>query len=1330
MRITSRILVFAVVCLATTSPRATALNIIFEPLSATTHPQILDGTFNFDAENPAFDANATGLLNILQQTEAVYEDAFEDADTIRITYWWDADMPFCCGQSIPSMMREDGNGNLTHAVVRFNPTVAYYIDPTPANDSEYTMDQVLYNFGPNALTPTQQTQRFTGNVPNVFEAGYNGAVVPGGPADGGLRDLLTLAFQEVGHSLGLNAGFTGVTNGSMTGEGDDGDYDVNPNFVNGNVMAMLPRGGAQDPLDHLFGNDAVMASLSISSERTRPSAADFFAIASTQGWTQIDLPRQDFLGGNDWNTGFNWMGGQVPLSLDSAYVRHGAAVTLSGIGNVSNLLVDNNSSVQTSTNTLVADLVTIQKTVGAGTPRILVSEFGELLSDVITVDSGARLDVFGGDVEFERMRILNGGELRGNGTIDGTNIVGEITNDGTIRASGAGTLLITSLNNLGIDLDGNDENGEVVVTVADLDIQTGLSDSFNGTATVGGGRRLTFGSGASVGAGGLLLLDGSADPATVDGSVLFISSSGVLRADGLGVVENPLILTSGSISETADAAAELRFNGSTYFNGGRVVGPGLARQNGPLFVGQDSEVEVNTYDLDGLTGNTVVTISAGSTLLISSTFIDTTADNDFDGAIHVNGSTLDIESVWQLDGTLNLNGQDMGGGGSHEGASDEGDGIASLHGAGGVVVDNGGRINIVGTAFVETAATVINGLVFVDGIGEFSGPTSLGVNANVEINNANDSLRLRGTTTLVGPSLVGSGRLIFEDNVNVAFVNTSVGTAETDLDGLLGNTQVLINSGLTFSIASITIEPTPNDGFDGVVTNRGTFSVLAGWRLDGDLEMEQIGGNVPTLAGLGTFRIHTTGTFSSDGDAIVNPPTQVAGAMLIDGGVTQINNTASFESTAIVMVDAGAELELNGVSTLSGGSYSGGGLIQFNALTNVNANTTIATGRVDLDGAAENTQISLNNAALVLNVGGIDVTNNLYVGTMNVTGAAARLEVNLSNPLTAWRVTSGGVLNFSTPSAGPVTMLDGSDLSAEGIINATGRVRLEANITLRSRLNVLTSDTDVHFGSGGQNFMFNTGSVAGLGSITIDDGTRMHLENNTNVGVDVENAGRLEVGFVASEVAIDLTAPGSALIRANFSQTSTGTFAVNLAGLLQGSQFDLLNVTQTARLGGTLEISTIDGFVPTIGNTFQILTAASVVNTFATVYAFDEADLLGYGVTVLYSPTDVVVRIDNVFLLGDYNMNGIVDAADYTVWRNMLGQMGAGLAADGNGDSVVDANDYAVWKSHFGNMSPGSGSSSIGGSPAVPEPSCLLLAALGGLISWTLAYRPVNSRCR
>jgi len=140
------------------SPQGMAINIILESLSATTHPQILDGTFTFDEEPPAFDATSAGLLSTLQEIEGVYEDAFEDAQTIRITYWWDADMTFCCGQSIPAMMQEDANGNLTHAIVRINPTVPYYIDPTPTVDSEFTMAQRLYSFGTNIITPAQQAE--------------------------------------------------------------------------------------------------------------------------------------------------------------------------------------------------------------------------------------------------------------------------------------------------------------------------------------------------------------------------------------------------------------------------------------------------------------------------------------------------------------------------------------------------------------------------------------------------------------------------------------------------------------------------------------------------------------------------------------------------------------------------------------------------------------------------------------------------------------------------------------------------------------------------------------------------------------------------------------------------------------------------------------------------------------------------------------------------------------------------------------------------------------------------------------------------------------------
>ena len=53
--------------------------------------------------------------------------------------------------------------------------------------------------------------------------------------------------------------------------------------------------------------------------------------------------------------------------------------------------------------------------------------------------------------------------------------------------------------------------------------------------------------------------------------------------------------------------------------------------------------------------------------------------------------------------------------------------------------------------------------------------------------------------------------------------------------------------------------------------------------------------------------------------------------------------------------------------------------------------------------------------------------------------------------------------------------------------------------------------------------------------------------------------------------------------------------------------------------------------------------------------------------------------------LGDYNNNGIVNSADYVVWRNSVGQT-ANLAADGNGDGQVNTTDYTIWRLHFGQI--------------------------------------------
>jgi serralysin len=80
-------------------------------------------------------------------------------------------------------------------------------------------------------------------------------------------------------------------------------------------------------------------------------------------------------------------------------------------------------------------------------------------------------------------------------------------------------------------------------------------------------------------------------------------------------------------------------------------------------------------------------------------------------------------------------------------------------------------------------------------------------------------------------------------------------------------------------------------------------------------------------------------------------------------------------------------------------------------------------------------------------------------------------------------------------------------------------------------------------------------------------------------------------------------------------------------------------------------------------------------------------------------------------LAGDFNHDGIVDAADYTVWRDELGDTGGGMAADANGDNIVNASDYAVWVSNFGHTAGGGGSGSLG-TKSVPEPSTAALMLL------------------
>lgn len=79
-------------------------------------------------------------------------------------------------------------------------------------------------------------------------------------------------------------------------------------------------------------------------------------------------------------------------------------------------------------------------------------------------------------------------------------------------------------------------------------------------------------------------------------------------------------------------------------------------------------------------------------------------------------------------------------------------------------------------------------------------------------------------------------------------------------------------------------------------------------------------------------------------------------------------------------------------------------------------------------------------------------------------------------------------------------------------------------------------------------------------------------------------------------------------------------------------------------------------------------------------------------------------------LAGDYNGDGTVDAADYTVWRDSDGETGIGLPADGSGNGTVDHADYEIWKSAFGSSTAAATTSTI-----VPEPGAAIPLGIGSV---------------
>jgi autotransporter-associated beta strand protein len=307
--------------------------------------------------------------------------------------------------------------------------------------------------------------------------------------------------------------------------------------------------------------------------------------------------------------------------------------------------------------------------------------------------------------------------------------------------------------------------------------------------------------------------------------------------------------------------------------------------------------------------------------------------------------------------------------------------------------------------------------------------------------------------------------------------------------------------------------------------------------------------------------------------------------------------------------------------------------------------------------------------------------------------------------------------NITTPHA--VRKSGASHVTLRGNNTFTGLFTVEqGQILLDGPSAAVNGAAGIDIKSGAE-FTLQSGMVA-VGWINIDAGGTFHFHGGQLKVVDF-NGDLTNAGGLFSPGA----SPKISTVSGDFTQQS-GTTLIEIGGASAGSQFDTLLVGGAASLGGILDIDLLNSFVPSAGQTFQVLTSVAGVSG---VFSQTQLPALANGLfwNVLYGQHSVILAVAPTASLtsipGDFNLDGTVDASDYTFWRDRVGTSSA--AADANFDGQVTAQDYQLWKAHYGYSLTGGGFAAVV-EAAVPEAG--LAAAICPIVGIWLLFSSRSKR--
>jgi len=508
------------------------------------------------------------------------------------------------------------------------------------------------------------------------------------------------------------------------------------------------------------------------------------------------------------------------------------------------------------------------------------------------------------------------------------------------------------------------------------------------------------------------------------------------------------------------------------------------------------------------------------------------------------------------------------------------------------------------------------------------------------------TLSASGTTSWSGGSMTGSGATSTNGPLSIAnggsislnrILNSNVGATWT------GTGSLFMNGG-TLNIAAGTTFDMQNDGFIGynggttAINNAGTFQKSAG-----------------------------TGTSTDQGVPFNNTGSTkvLTGTLALGGGGT---SSGSFDATGTTLVFSGGTHTLSSAVAITGANVTfSGGTVNHPGSYNVTSTTTVSGGTANFTG----TSATLNT--VVLSSGLLNISTSTALSIPSLTQSGGELSGSALISVTGTTSWSGGSMTGSgaTSTNGPLSIANGGSISLNRILNSnvgatwTGTGSLFMN---GGTLNIAAGTTFDMQNDGFIGYNGGTTAINNAGTFQKSAGTGTSTDQSvplTNTGIvqslsgtisfiaaytQTAGATRLNGGAIASASTMSIqggTIDGNGTLTANvnnsggaaapglspglineagaYAQGASGAFHVEIGGLTAGTQYDRYAISGTATLNGSLNISLINGYVPSLGDSFTIMTFASHSGDFSSMTGQSIGNGTMFQRTV--SPTNVVLTV-------------------------------------------------------------------------------------------------------